>query len=180
MLVWLDTETTGLVHDREIILEVGMVITTDDLRAVGETSVVIHHPNIAAIRANCIPVVQQMHDRSGLWNEVAESTTTLPRGELELLEWLESRLARDVSPMCGSSILFDRQFIAHWMPNLNGYFHYRNIDVSSVKEWVRRKYGESSVFTNTNSEHRVLADLANSIAEMRFYDERFFVSAAPF
>lgn len=179
MLVWVDTETTGLEHEKDLLLEVGMTITTDTLKVVDSAAIVIaqRHTTVDALRDLCDPAAVAMHDKSGLWNEVAESHFGLAEAEQHMLDWLEARVPQGEAPMCGSSVLFDRRFLHHWMPQLEAHFHYRNIDVSTVKELVRRRYGAEFVYEKQQGRHRTLADLRDTLAELRYYLERFWVDA---
>lgn len=175
MMVWIDIETTGLDASMNYILEVGMTVTTDGLEPINSASIVVAPPwPVDKIVVD--DVVDKMHTASGLWTEVKSSTVDKYMAQDYLLKWLDEQgLEPGKHPMCGSSVGFDRQFLYRQMPKLESWFHYRNIDVSTVKELSRRwdgpKYKPSGKI-----DHRALPDIENSITELRFYLESEFLN----
>ena len=167
---------TGLDPDRDTILEIATLITTNELQVIAEGPVcAIHHPQ---------PVLDAMdnwnrehHGASGLSARVAASTITLADAAGQTLAFVQQYCPSRTSPLCGNSIWQDRRFLARYMPQLEQYLHYRNIDVSSVKELVRRWYPNGPQPPEKQHAHTALADIRESIAELQFYRERYFVSA---
>lgn len=172
-LVWVDLETTGLDARSDSILEVGLVITDGDLNMTATTARLVAPTRRLLGQAD--PVVRDMHAASGLTREL-EDGWGLARVDAErvLVDWLSERVPADTSPMCGSSVNFDRGFLNEQMPILAAHFHYRNIDVSTIKELVRRWYPQAEP-PHSRGAHRALLDLRDSINELRFYREHFFI-----
>ena len=174
-LVWIDLEMTGLVAERDVIIEIACVVTTADLVAVDEgVQFVVHQPPEALALMD--DFVTNMHRRSGLTDEIAQSTTELATAETEVLAYVKRHIPnQSVAPLCGNSIGMDRRFIARYMPALDAHLHYRSIDVSSIKELCRRWYPDIYRRRPGKSEqHRALDDVRESIAELRFYREELF------
>jgi oligoribonuclease len=174
MLAWLDIETTGLNPREDRILEVGLIITSDDLQEIWRTSKVCRY---LGDLDKIDPVVRTMHEASGLWAECATTEDTTFSVESALVaELRESRVTdafgKGVVPLCGNSIGFDRSFLREQMPRLLDCFHYRSIDVSSLTELAKRWHPsvyESRPGADTKPPHRALPDLENSIALLRYY-----------
>lgn len=166
---------TGLTA-RDALIEVAALVTDPDLNILGEGVDIVIHADDTAL-AGMLQVVQQMHARSGLTEEVRRSTVTVAEAEERVLDYVK-RYVPDAktAPLCGNSIATDRGFIARDMPDLDAYLHYRMIDVSSVKELCRRWYPR--VYFGQPEKglaHRALADIKESIRELRYYREAIFV-----
>ncbi|MBI4756090.1 MAG: oligoribonuclease [Betaproteobacteria bacterium] len=171
-LVWLDMEMTGLNPDTERVLEVAMVVTNPRLEVVAEAPVlVVHQPD--EVLAAMDEWNRTTHGRSGLIDKVRASRLAEAEVEATMLEFLRQHVPARTSPMCGNSICQDRRFLARWMPQLEDYFHYRNLDVSTLKELVRRWKPELARGLVKHGKHEALADIHESIGEMRYYRDNF-------
>ena len=177
-LVWIDLEMTGLDPDRDVILEIAALVTDSELNPVGEgIDLVVSQP--ADRLETMAPVVVEMHAASGLTDAVRESTLSLADAETQVLEWLAPLVPAGKAPLCGNSIATDRSFLVKHMPRLDAYMHYRMVDVSSIKELARRWYPQ--VYGNAPAKaggHRALADITESVAELRYYRSAIFVPPA--
>jgi oligoribonuclease len=174
--VWIDCEMTGLsAHDS--LIEVAALVTDPDLNVLGEGVDIVLHAGDEAL-AGMVEIVRQMHAKSGLTDEVRRSTVTLTEAEDRVLEYVTKFVPEPrTAPLCGNSIATDRGFIARDMPRLDTHLHYRMIDVSSVKELCRRWYPR--VYFGQPEKglaHRALADIRESIRELRYYRETIFVA----
>jgi oligoribonuclease len=171
-LIWIDLEMTGLKPDTDRIIEVALVVTDGDLALVAEAPVWAIHQADATLDA-MDSWNKGTHGRSGLVDRVKAST--LAEGEVEAaaLAFLREHVPPKASPMCGNSICQDRRFLARWMPALEDYFHYRNLDVSTLKELARRWKPELMKGVPKEGKHEALADVYESIAELRYYRESF-------
>ncbi len=173
-LVWVDVETTGLDPHTDSLLEVGLAITDADLNVTGVISRVIAPTRKLLEHAD--DVVREMHHKSGLADDLRDGwALALREVEPELVAWLGTKVVPREAPMCGSSVGFDRAFLAEHMPSLAGLFHYRSIDVSTVKELVERWYPDGPVAPEKVGLHRALPDIQDSIGLLRFYREQFFL-----
>ncbi|HSH10873.1 MAG TPA: oligoribonuclease [Ilumatobacter sp.] len=178
MLVWMDLEMTGLDHTSEVIVEIATIITDDDLNVVAEgPDLVVHQPDEWLLKMD--PFVVEMHTRSGLLDQIKASTISLEEAGAATLAFIREHVpeARTV-PLCGNSIGTDRRFLAAYLPEIEDYLHYRSVDVSSIKELVRRWY--PPVLTQRGwkqGSHRALDDIRESISELQLYRELVF--AAP-
>jgi oligoribonuclease len=175
-LVWIDCEMTGLDLRRDALIEVAVLVTDADLNALdGGMDVVIHVAD--DVLDTMIPFVRDMHASSGLTDEVRRATTTLGEAETLVLDYVRRYVPEPrTSPLCGNSIATDRGFLARDMPTLDAHLHYRMIDVSSVKELAKRWYPK--VYQSQPQKglaHRALADILESVQELRFYRETLFV-----
>jgi oligoribonuclease len=175
-LVWIDCEMTGLNLGSDALIEVAALVTDSDLNVLGDgVDLVIHAED--ALLDNMIEVVRNMHKKSGLTDEVRRSTVTLTEAEDQVLEYVSRYVPEPrTAPLCGNSIATDRGFIIRDMPRLDAHLHYRMIDVSSVKELCRRWYPR--VYFGQPEKglaHRALADIRESIRELRYYREALFV-----
>ena len=167
-LVWIDLEMTGLDPDRDRIIEIATVVTNRHLDVVAEGPVIaVHQPE---------PVLESMdewnrktHGGSGLLARVRASTVSESVAELATIEFLAAHVGRGTSPMCGNSICQDRRFLARHMPELERWFHYRNLDVSTLKELARRWAPDVLAGFTKKSTHLALDDIRDSIAELRYY-----------
>jgi oligoribonuclease len=176
----MDLEMTGLEPARHVIVEIATLVTDDDLNILEEGPDLVVHQDDAAL-AEMDPVVVEMHTRSGLIDEIRSSTMTLADAGARTLEFIKKHVteARTV-PLCGNSIGMDRRFLAAYLPEIEEYLHYRSVDVSTVKELVKRWYpGLNSSRPRKTGEHRALDDVMESIAEMKFYREYVFVPENP-
>ncbi|MBQ0976932.1 oligoribonuclease [Micromonospora zamorensis] len=176
LLVWIDCEMTGLDLGRDKLIEVAALVTDPDLNVLGDGVDVVIHADEAALEA--MPeIVQTMHAKSGLTEEVRRSAVTLAEAEDLVLDYVRT-FVKDprTAPLCGNSIATDRGFIARDMPRLDAHLHYRLIDVSSIKELCRRWYPR--VYFGQPQKglaHRALADIRESIRELEYYRRTVFV-----
>jgi oligoribonuclease len=171
-LVWLDMEMTGLDPDRDRILEVAVVVTDARLATVAEGPVLVVHQAAGVLDA-MDAWNRATHGKSGLVDRVRASA--LAEGDVEerLLAFLTGHVPAKASPMCGNSICQDRRFLARWMPRLEGYFHYRNLDVSTLKELMRRWRPDLARGLVKQGKHEALADIYESVEELKYYREKF-------
>lgn len=170
---------TGLDPARHVIVEVATLVTDDDLNILAEGPDLVVHQDEAAL-AEMDPVVVEMHTRSGLLDAIRASTITLEDAGKQTLEFIQQHVteARRV-PLCGNSIGMDRRFLAAYLPEIEEYLHYRSVDVSTVKELVKRWYPAlNSSRPRKVGNHRALDDIRESIAEMSFYREHVFMPKA--
>jgi oligoribonuclease len=175
MLVWLDLEMTGLDPDRHAIVEIATLVTDDELEVVAEgPDLVVHQPT--EVLAVMDPFVRQMHTRSGLLGAIEASTTTLADAGAQTLEFIKQHVPEaGTVPLCGNSIGTDRRFLARYLPDIEGHLHYRSVDVSTIKELVRRWYPERlAARPDKDGRHRALDDVRDSVAELRYYREAVF------
>lgn len=173
----MDLEMTGLDPAKDVIVEIATIVTDDDLQIVGEgPDLVIHQPPEAL--AVMDPFVVEMHTRSGLLTAISASTITLEEAGQATLDFIKSFVPTQRStPLCGNSIGMDRRFLAAYLPQIEDWLHYRSIDVSSVKELVKRWYPEvTSKRPHKVGAHRALDDIRASVEELRYYRERAFIS----
>ena len=172
-LVWMDLEMTGLDPDRHTIIEIATLITTSGLDLVAEgPALAIHQP--AAVLDAMDEWNQEHHGQSGLTARVLASTTSMAKAEEQTLAAVRHYCPSRTAPLCGNSIYQDRRFLARHMPTLEAYFHYRNIDVSTLKELVRRWYPQGPEPPAKAHTHIALNDIRESIEELRFYRQHFF------
>ena len=171
-LVWLDMEMTGLQPDTDRIIEMAMVITDGNLEKVAESPVwVVHQPDEVL---NAMDAWNKgTHGKSGLIDKVKASTTTIEEVEMEAMKFLRPFVPAHTSPMCGNSIGQDRRFMARYMPKLEDWFHYRNLDVSVLKELCKRWRPELAKGFKKHQKHEALADIYESIDELKYYREHF-------
>jgi len=171
-LIWIDLEMTGLKPDTDRILEMALVITDHDLVTVAAAPVwVLRQPD--ATLDGMDSWNKGTHGRSGLIDKVRASTLSEAEVEAAALAFLREHVPGKVSPMCGNSICQDRRFLARWMPALEDYFHYRNLDVSTLKELARRWSPELMKGVPKEGKHEALADVQESIAELAYYRHNF-------
>jgi oligoribonuclease len=171
-LVWLDMEMTGLDPDRDRIIEVAIVVTDSQLNALSQAPVLVIHQPDAALGA-MDDWNKSTHARSGLIDKVKASTLGEAAAEEQLIAFLAQHVPAKTSPMCGNSICQDRRFLARYMPRLEAYFHYRNLDVSTLKELVKRWKPEVGKGLVKQGKHEALADIHESIDELKYYREHF-------
>jgi len=171
-LVWIDLEMTGLRPDTDRIIEMALVVTDGDLATVAEAPVwAVRQPDAALDAMDSWN--KGTHGRSGLIDRVKASLFTEAYVEAAALAFLREHVPAKASPMCGNSICQDRRFLARWMPGLEDYFHYRNLDVSTLKELARRWKPDLMKGVPKEGKHEALADVYESIAELRYYRENF-------
>lgn len=171
-LVWLDMEMTGLDPEKERIIEVAVVVTEPDLTVVAEGPVLVVHQSNELLDA-MDKWNQSTHKRSGLIDKVKASTLTEAQAEDELLAFLSQHVPAGKSPLCGNTISQDRRFMFRYMPRLETFFHYRNLDVSTLKELALRWKPEVYKSFVKHSKHEALADIYESIEELKHYREHF-------
>ncbi|MGD9597814.1 MAG: oligoribonuclease [Steroidobacteraceae bacterium] len=171
-LIWIDLEMTGLVPGSDVIIEIATVVTSATLEVIAEGPVLaIHQPDDVLARMD--EWNQRHHGASGLLGRVRASRVSAAEAERATLGFLAQHIGAGVSPMCGNSICQDRRFLAHGMPSLERYFHYRNLDVSTVKELARRWAPKVLEGVVKQGAHLALADIHESIAELRHYRRHF-------
>ena len=171
-LVWMDLEMTGLDPDRDRVIEIAIVVTDSQLRTLAEAPVLVVHQDDAVLDA-MDQWNKSTHARSGLIDKVKASVLNESAVEDQLLAFVAQYVPGKVSPMCGNSICQDRRFLARHMLRLEAYFHYRNLDVSTVKELARRWKPEIVKGLVKQGKHEALADVYESIEELKYYRENF-------
>jgi len=167
-LIWIDLEMSGLRPEADTILEVALVVTTQNLQVVAEAPVRVVHQSDAVLDG-MDNWNKSTHARSGLIERVRASALAEADVENEMLAFLAQHVPTGASPMCGNSICQDRRFLARCMPRLEAYFHYRNLDVSTLKELARRWKPEIAAGFAKQSKHEALADIYESIEELKYY-----------
>ncbi|WP_394777319.1 oligoribonuclease [Undibacterium sp.] len=171
-LVWLDMEMTGLDPDNDRIIEVAVVVTDSQLNILGEGPVfAIHQSDETLDKMDAWN--KGTHGRSGLIDKVKASTVSEADAEVALIEFLKKYVPAGKSPMCGNTICQDRRFMARGMPKLEAFFHYRNLDVSTLKELCKRWKPELASGFKKHQKHTALADIIESIEELKYYREHF-------
>ena len=167
-------EMTGLDPDKDRIIEVAIVITDGQLNMLAESPVLVVSQSNTVLEG-MDKWNQSTHAKSGLINKVKSSTLSEADVEMQMLTFLRQHVPSGASPMCGNSICQDRRFMARWMPQLEAYFHYRNLDVSTFKELVKRWKPEIASGLKKEGKHEALADIYDSINELKYYRQHFIV-----
>jgi oligoribonuclease len=171
-LLWIDMEMSGLLPDDNSILEVAIVVTDANLNVIAESPVLVVHQSDAVLDG-MDSWNKGVHGKSGLIDRVKASALNEAEVEAQMLAFIRQFVPERTSPMCGNSICQDRRFLARHMPKLEAYFHYRNLDVSTLKELAKRwRPGLAEGFKKA-SKHEALADIYESIEEMKYYREHF-------
>ena len=175
MLVWMDLEMTGLDPTKDVIVEIATLVTDDDLQIVAEGPDLVIAADPSKL-AGMDQVVIDMHTRSGLLDQIKQSTITLDDAGGQTLEFIKQHVPEpNTVPLCGNSIGTDRRFLAAYLPAIENYLHYRSIDVSTIKELSRRWYPETLAKAPTKAGgHRAMDDIRESVAELRYWRESVF------
>lgn len=173
-LIWIDLEMTGLNPLTDKILEIATIVTDDELEVIAEgPNLVIHEP--ASVLEAMDPWCRKVHKKTDLWEQSITTDRTAEQAEAETLAFLEEHCEAKTSLLCGNSVWMDRVFMMHYMPKLYAFLHYRTIDTSTIKELAKRWYpSRHSEFKKSNS-HRALDDIRESIEELKYYREHFFL-----
>jgi len=172
-LIWIDLEMTGLDPEKAVILEIAAVVTDASLRVLAEgPDIAIHHPE--KVLQSMESWSRQHHQSSGLLDRVRASSVDCREAEQEVLGFLSRHCKKGKSPLCGNSIWQDRRFLIKYMRELESFFHYRNIDVSSIKELAKRWYPSLPAYKKKKA-HLALSDIRESINELKYYREKVFV-----
>jgi oligoribonuclease len=171
-LVWVDMEMSGLDPDKDVVLEVALVVTDKDLNLVEEGPVLVVHQSDAVLDA-MDSWNKSTHGKSGLIDKVKASPLAEADVENQMIDFMKKHVGERKSPMCGNSICQDRRFMARHLPKLEAYFHYRNLDVSTLKELAARWRPELKDGFKKANNHTALADIHESIEELKYYREHF-------
>jgi oligoribonuclease len=176
MLAWMDLEMTGLEPSRHVIVEIATILTDDNLNVIAEGPDLVLHATPAQL-AEMGDFVTEMHTTSGLLPAISASTITMADAQAQTLEFLRSHIAEPRTiPLCGNSIGTDRRFLEEYMPELENFFHYRNVDVSTIKELAKRWHpGVLAAKPEKATAHRALDDIRESIAELVHYRDTLFI-----
>ena len=174
-LIWIDMEMSGLNPDMDCIIEVALVVTDSQLNTIAEAPVLVVSQSEAVLNG-MDDWNKSTHTKSGLIDKVKASNLAEADVETQMLTFLQQHVPAGVSPMCGNSICQDRRFLARAMPQLEAYFHYRNLDVSTFKELVKRWKPEIKSGLKKQGKHEALADIYDSINELKYYREHFIVA----
>ncbi len=171
-LIWVDMEMSGLNPDADMVLEVAIVVTDTNLNTVAEAPVLVVHHGDAVLDA-MDSWNKAAHAKSGLIERVKGSSLSESDVENRMVEFLQQHVPPGVSPMCGNSVHQDRRFMARHLPRLEAFFHYRNLDVSTLKELMKRWKPELAAGFAKHGKHEALADIYESIDELKYYREHF-------
>ncbi len=173
-LIWIDMEMSGLDPEKDVILEIATVVTDNELNliATGPNLVVRRE---ASLFATMDDWNRSHHTKSGLWDAVLKSPIDEREAERQTLEFIKTHAKQKESPLCGNSVWQDRRFLVRYMPSIDEHLHYRLVDVSSIKELVQGWYPKSEKFKTKKGSHRALDDILESIEELKFYRDNFFI-----
>lgn len=172
-LIWLDLEMTGLEPEKDLILEIATVVTDGELRVLAEGPCLAIHQSDAVLDG-MDPWCVEQHGKSGLTQRCRESSVTVLDAQARTLEFLAPWCLAGKSPLCGNTIGQDRRFLVKYMPRLHEFFHYRSVDVSTIKELVARWYPDAKYNYSKTKQHLSLADVHESIEELRHYRKTVF------
>lgn len=174
-LVWMDLEMTGLDPDLEVIIEIASLVTDHDLNILAEgPCLAIHQSDEILTRMD--DWNQKHHNASGLVERVRKSKITIDEAAQQTLDFIKQYCPENIAPLCGNSITQDRKFLGKYMPELHKYLHYRSVDVTSVKELVRRWYPDGPKLPRKSESHMAMTDVRESLAELIFYRKHYFFS----
>ena len=171
-LIWIDLEMTGLDPDTDVIIEMATIVTDSQLNVLAEGPTLVIHQSDEVL-ANMNPWCIEQHGKSGLTQRVRDSRLSEAQAEAQTIAFLEQWVPAGASPMCGNSIGQDRRFLVRYMPTLEAFFHYRNLDVSTLKELARRWKPELVSGFKKAQKHTALADIHESIDELAYYRQHF-------
>ena len=172
-LIWIDLEMTGLSPERDVIIEIATLVTDANLHLIAEgPAIAIHQPE--EIMSSMDEWNTRQHGQSGLRKRVRESEVGVQQAEQETIRFLQKHVESGHSPMCGNSICQDRRFLARYMPQLESFFHYRNLDVSTLKELARRWKPKVMEGVKKSSNHLAMDDIKDSVEELRYYKSKLF------
>lgn len=171
-LIWIDLEMTGLSIEKERIIEIATLVTDSDLNELGVGPELVIHQDETFI-ANMDEWNQRQHGQSGLIDRVRQSQVSCAHAEQQTIAFLKTLVEPNTSPMCGNTICMDRRFLARYMPALEAFFHYRHIDVSTIKELAKRWRPNLYNQVKKTDDHRALSDIRASVAELRWYREQW-------
>lgn len=174
-LIWLDLEMTGLEPQKHQIVEIATIVTDDDLNILAEGPNLVIHADEAALSKMdewCV----NMFGKNGLTEKIKASPITMAQAEQETIDFLAKYVEAGATPLCGNSIHQDRRFLERDMPKLHDFFHYRNLDVSTLKEISRRWYPEMEMYKKTEA-HTALSDIRESIGELQYYRKQLFIGS---
>lgn len=175
IIVWSDLEMTGLDPKTDEVIEIATLITDSQLNIIAEgPEIIINQPESRFEKMD--DWNQQHHKTSGLWEKVIKSTITVEEAEKKTLDFIKQYTDKNTAPLAGNSIWQDRRFIVKYMPKIDEYLHYRMIDVSSIKEVIKRWYPKNDSNFKKENSHRALDDIKESIEELKFYKEKFFIN----
>jgi oligoribonuclease len=171
-LIWIDLEMTGLSTETDLIIEVATIVTDAQLNIVAEGPILAVHQSDAVLNG-MDEWNTNTHNKTGLVQRVKDSTLDEAAVSQQTIAFLQEYVGKNKSPMCGNSICQDRRFLARYMPELESYFHYRNLDVSSLKELIRRWKPELLPGFSKKNTHKAIDDIRESIEELKYYREHF-------
>lgn len=171
-LIWIDLEMTGLYPDTDVIIEMATIVTDSQLNVLAEGPTIAIHQSDEVL-AGMDEWNTRQHGGSGLTQRVRDSRISAAEAEAQTLAFLEQWVPKGASPICGNSIGQDRRFLVRYMPTLESYFHYRNLDVSTIKELVARWAPELREGVKKSSTHLAMDDIRDSIAELQYYRKHF-------
>jgi oligoribonuclease len=174
-LIWIDMEMTGLTPESDRIIEVALVVTDSELNTIAEAPVLVVHQNDTVLDS-MDSWNKSTHAKSGLLDKVRASQASESDVEAQMIAFLTPHVPPKISPMCGNSICQDRRFLARYMPQLEAYFHYRNLDVSTFKELAKRWKPQITAGMTKQGKHEALADVYESIEELKYYRQHFIQS----
>jgi len=177
-MVWMDLEMTGLDVEKEVIIEIATIITDKNLNILYQgQSLAINQDNVILGRMDAWNT--KHHNASGLVQRVKQSSITLAEAERQTLKIIKEYCPSNVAPLCGNSVGQDRKFLEKYMKEIYAYLHYRSIDVTSIKELIRRWYPDGPQFPKKSGEHRADVDVRESLEELVFYRKHYFISEVP-